>query len=209
MFGNLIGKLTVKPLLWAIAALLLALTVLTTLYVGRGATIDAQATALEAKDEALKLAAANLRDAADANRASADVIADLNARLKAAIGQNQAVEAANQKARAELAAAQRERQRQAAEIARLKENIYATDPNAAAWSRAAVPGRIAGQLQHRWDALRAGAADGGGGAGPAVRGPGPRAAGGLPAAAPAADRPAGFRGLSDRLPEQPADGRRP
>lgn len=195
--------LTVKPLMIACGALLLALAVLTPLYIGRGTTIDALQATVDTQASALKTAADTIRGAEAVNDAAMDVIEDLKQRLTAAIGENQAVAEANARARTALATAQRDRDRTAAELKRLKESLYATDETAAAWSRAAVPAGIGDRLRQRWDAARGDheAGSGGGSGAPAGR-LGPGAAGSEAAAAAAEPRAPGFRGLSDRLPVQ-------
>lgn len=175
MFDSILAKLTVKPLLIAIGVLLLALAVLTALYTSRGATLAAQAETIRAQEATITTARDTILAAEAANQAAMATIADLNTRLADAIGQNQRVEEANAAARAALAKAQRDRNRYLAELNRLKEATYATDPDCAEWGARPVCPAISDQLRDQWtrSSLGGGEAGSGGGPGAAVRGAGP------------------------------------
>lgn len=184
MLDSILSKLTVKPLLIACAVQLVALGILTTLYLGRGDTIEAQQGTIAAQKTSLEQAGQAIVAAGEANAESQLVIADLKQRLADAIGQNQRTEEANAAALAQLAAARRDRDRYRAEAQRLKEATYATDPTCADWGARPVCPAISDQLRDRWARAAGGGgeAGSGGSAGAPAGGPGPAAAGsGTPA----------------------------
>lgn len=189
MLDSILGKLTIKPLLIAVGVLLLALAVLTTLYIGRGSTIDSQAETIATQKRALEQAASAIKAADDANAAAMATVTDLNRRLTEAIGQNQRTEEANAAALAQLDKARRDRDRYRAEAQRLKEATYATDPTCNEWGARPVCPAISDQLRDQWARAAGGRGEAGsvGGAGAAAGGPGPEAAGSGPA--PAGARP--------------------
>ena len=179
MLDSILAKLTVKPLLIACAVQLVALGILTTLYIGRGDTIEAQQGTIAAQKASLEQAGRAITAAGEANAASQAAIEDLKQRLADAIGQNQRTEEANAAAMAQLAAARRDRDRYRAEAQRLKEATYATDPTCNEWGARPVCPAISDQLRDRWAraASGGGEAGSGGSAGAPAGGPGPAASG--------------------------------
>ena len=144
-------SLTVKPLLWTILALLIALSVLGVLYHARGTELDGMQAKVDAAAKVQAQAEANLEAAVKTNASQKGVINDLALRLSNAIGQKQAVEEINATALASRDAAVAARARAETELRRLKETVYATDATCAAWGNQPVCPAISDQLRLQWD----------------------------------------------------------
>ena len=179
-------SLTVKPLLWTILALTLALGTMTLLWHGRGSTIDGLEAQVEASAKVQKQAEANLSAAVATNQNQKAIINDLALRYSNLVGQKQAVDEANARAVAARDAAVAARNRATNELNRLKETIYATDATCAAWGSQPVCPAISDQLQLQW-----GNDPGAGDRNPTGGSPGPAAQGSRPEPAGSAEPAAG------------------
>lgn len=202
----ILDKLTVKPLLIACGVLLLALTVVTALYVGRGQTIDAQAATITQLQGQVTAANEAVATAKQVNTNQTAKIKSLVSRIGELVGQAHDLEQARRKALAERDRARQERDRRHREVQQLKEKIYATDQDCADWGARPVCAAITDQLRLEWSDSQHGAhRDGAGrGAAPPARGAVSGASGGA-GAWPAAD--AGDRlvpRMHDRLLLEPA-----
>lgn len=149
-------SITVKPLLWTILALTIALGVLAVLYHARGVALDGMNDKVTAAQKVQKQAEANLDAAVETNKKNKAVIEDLALRYATLVGQNQAITEANEKATAQRDAAARARDKATFELARLKETIYATDPTCAAWGSQPVCPAIGDRLRDLWNHEAAG-----------------------------------------------------
>lgn len=155
----MLGKLTVKPLLWACGLLLLAVAGLAGALVVQGARHDAAIAAVEAERDDLqtKLGAAegSLTSAVEANARSHKAVEDLAAKLDVAIRETERLDELLLSAETELSYTRQARDRALAELETQRENVYATDASCGAWGAAAVCSRITGSLQEQWrDAAR-------------------------------------------------------
>lgn len=129
----------------AIACLLLLLSTITfgVMWHMRGLTIDTY-------QQAAKTNATTIATLGNANADQTKTIADLQARLKTAAGQQQAVEA---KARAAQAAADlnaANRDKALATAQDLRRKLYATDPDAGHWAVGSIPASLSEQLRDEW-----------------------------------------------------------
>lgn len=202
----ILEKLTVKPLLIACGVLLLALSVVTMLYVGRGQTIDAQAATITQLQGQVTAANESVAAATRVNSGQTEKIRELVTRIRGLVGQNEELEEARRAALAERDRARLERDRRHREVQQLKEKIYANDQDCADWGARPVCAALTDQLRLEWgDAHRGADRDGAArGADPAADRAFAGAAGGA-AAWPGAD--AGDQlvaRLHDRLLLQPA-----
>lgn len=202
----ILDKLSVKPLLIACGVLLLALAVVTALYVGRGTTIDAQATTITQLQGQVKAGNDAVAEAKRVNKTQKATIKDLVDRIDELVGQAHDLEEARRAALAERDRARQERDRRHREVQQLKEKIYATDQDCADWGARPVCAAITDQLRLEWgDAHRRTDRDG------AARGAAAPAGGAFPGTAGGAGAwPGADTGdqlvprLHDRLLLQPA-----
>lgn len=178
MLTKLASKLTIKPLLWAIAILLgLVLALSGALWLQHAThaaeveTLQASVTTLEGREAQ---ASGRALELADANSSQMGVITDLLNRLQAAIKSNERLDELLTEAETRAAVAARERADALNKLNAEKERMYATDPTCSAWGRAAVCAGISGGLQQQWEQARsaapAGQASGGGSPAPAAGG---------------------------------------
>ena len=152
---SILSKLTVKPLLWTIAALLVLLVVQWGVHKGavgsaRAAVADAKA-AVAAADAKLTVSNRALAEATTANRSNTASILDLQQRLSEAVGRRQQVQAALAAAEAERDAAKAARNAASAALKAEREKTYATDPSCSAWGARPVCGAISNGLQQQWE----------------------------------------------------------
>lgn len=152
---SILSKLTVKPLLWTIAALLVALVVQWGIYSARLAkahTSLAYANSAMAEAKAtLKAVNQAMAQAVTANRSNTASILDLQQRLSDAVGRRQQVQAALAAAEAERDAAKAARNAASAALKAEREKTYATDPSCSAWGARPVCGAISNGLQQQWE----------------------------------------------------------
>lgn len=200
MFKGWLDKLTITPLLYACACLLLACVGLSTaLFVQHWhGKADRADLTVQLSDAQAKLYVANtsvtlMQASIDNLQATltnnAQVSDELAKRLHEAIGINQAIEQANQTALAERDAARAARDKAIFDLKTARNTLYATDPTCGAWGRAPVCGAISGSVFDQWQKAAEPAAGGGegphrGSAGAPAGGPGPQ---------PGADPAAGAR----------------
>lgn len=155
----MLGKLTVKPLLWACGLLLLAVAGLTGALVVQGARHDAAIAKVEADRDDLqtKLGAAegSLTAAVEANAKSHKAVEDLAGKLDVAIRETERLDELLLSAETELSYTRRARDDALAKLESQRENVYASDPSCSAWGAAPVCGRITGSVLDEWrDAAR-------------------------------------------------------
>lgn len=162
---SILSKLTVKPLLWTILALLVLLVV--QWGVNKAAVASARTAVAEAKaavaDVSGKLTVSDeaLAAAATANTSNTAVIKDLQQRLSDAVGRRQEVQAALAKAEADRDAARAARNAATAALNAQREKTYANDPSCAAWGARPVCGAISDGLRQQWQDAATPAAGGG------------------------------------------------
>lgn len=155
-----LSALTVKPLLWIIGILLVVMASMgATMYVTSAAhavtltKAEADRDAWKGKAEAR---ATRLAEVQAANKANADNVTTLAAKLEQAVGKNQ--ETARILAAAEAArdAARVERDRALSRYQAEREKAYATNTTCGAWGSAPVCGVISDSVRQQWEQTRSG-----------------------------------------------------
>lgn len=161
---SILSKLTVKPLLWTILALLVLLVVqwgISSARLAKAHTSVAYANSAMAEATAtLNTVNEAMAQAITANRSNVAVITDLQQRLSDAVGRRQEVQAALAKAEADRDAARAARNAATAALNAQREKTYANDPSCAAWGARPVCGAISDGLQQQWKGAAAPAAGG-------------------------------------------------
>lgn len=152
---SILSKLTVKPLLWVIAALLVLLVL--QWGVNKAAVASARASVADARaavataDAQLTVTGKALADALQANLTNNASIDQLQQRLDEAVGRRQQVQQALANAEAERDAARSARNAASAALKTDREKTYATDQSCAAWGARPVCGAISNGLQQQWE----------------------------------------------------------
>ncbi len=162
---GIMSKITVKPLLYVIAALALVI-------VGMGVKMrldaSAHAVRISAYSSALAKMTANrdqyrslaeqrgerIQQVNGANRSNLTTIATLEDKLEQAVGQEQQTAAALAKAITERNAARSARDSALDKLRKDRETTYATDPTCADWGARPVCAAISDSLQLEWDQAR-------------------------------------------------------
>lgn len=155
-----LSAITVKPLLWIIAGLLLVVAGMgTTMYV-TGAAHEVALTKAESDRDDWKgkaeARATRLAEVSASNKANADNVTTLAAKLEEAVGKNQ--ETALILAAAERArdAARAERDRALSRYQAEREKAYATNTTCGSWGSAPVCGVISDSVRQQWEQTRSG-----------------------------------------------------
>lgn len=156
----MIGALTVKPLLIAIGALLVALAVAIGTIVVKDARHDAALSKVQADvatcGTELTAATESNANLTRANASQTQVVEDLAGRLDKAITETERLDELLADAGARQRALQAERDTALAQLDTIRETDYANDPSCAAWGAAPVCGRISAGVQERWRIARSG-----------------------------------------------------
>lgn len=138
-----------------IALLLVALAVTGFVAYDRGQQIDKLVLARDAKytsyAASLNSAARFITDQAARSKADHATIATLRGKLDTAAGVEQDVRKLARDAELRAQQANAERDTALANIQKLRRDLYAQDPDSAAWARAPVPAAAGDQLRQQWE----------------------------------------------------------
>lgn len=146
--------LTIKPLLWICAALVLACASLTTVIVVKDARHKATVAQLQSEKDTCANSLATTKDSlatAEATNGRQQLaVAALAGKLDIAIRETERLDKLLTEAETDLAATRKARDRALAALEVERENVYATDPSCAAWGAAPVCAGLTGSLQEHW-----------------------------------------------------------
>lgn len=158
MFANLLAKLSVKPLLFAVCALLLWVAGLHAYILIESNAHKAAITAVEGQRDLAEQERNTLREAfktmGEANTTNVANVKALAQALKNQIGREQRTAQALAAADTALAAARAKAADYQRQLLAQRTSTYANDPTCAAWGRAAVCGAISGSVFDQWEAAR-------------------------------------------------------
>lgn len=171
-----LSALTVKPLLWVIGILLVVIAGMGAGMYVTGAAHDVAMVTIKSDRDGWKgkaeARATRLAEVSASNKANADNVKTLAAKLEEAVGKNQ--ETARILAAAEAArdAARAERDRALSRYQAEREKAYATNTTCGSWGSAPVCGVISDSVRQQWEQTRSGdsGADRAGGRGASAAG---------------------------------------
>ena len=173
---NILSKLTVKPLLWAVGILLVLAVGLIGALVVQGARHSAVVAGLEAQvtTGATDLASAKhdlgvtgqaLNNALQTNLSMKTSVDDLAQRLQDEVGRRQNTQAVLEQAEQQRDAARSARDSAINTLKTEREKLYATDATCADWGQRPVCAAVSGSVQDQWRRAAGPGGDGGQGGG--------------------------------------------
>lgn len=155
----MMGKLTVKPLLWACGILFAAVLALSGVIVVKDArhetAITTKTSRITELERELGAADGQVETLAAANAKQTKTVESLVAKLETAIHETANLDELLQRKESEARDALKARDRALAQLTTKREQDYASDPSCSTWGAAPVCGRITGSVFDEWTAAAA------------------------------------------------------